>query len=868
MDIDLGEKVKPRFSKKHFDWFVTNGFEEFLKLAGKIPANSGRWRPVRVHDAIKTILSQGFNLGVLIPHGRLVIDIDKRKGGLESFAKLLVEAYRDDPSAPTLDDLINCTFAVRTGGGGYHLYFSHDPSRKPKGSTGFQGVDLKSSSRQYVVAPGGVHPGTGMPYQVVSCPELIAELPEQLAPYVLTEIRDPHTRKASTAADHPLWGVASSSAVASLLDALDPKEFRSYVGDSSSWLNLLAAVHHATAGDHEALEAFAIWSSRDPNYAGEAHKAVEHRWGTFKDRRDGSHVATIGTLLSAVETACRDAELLGEATARHHKALAAHRSLVELVAAKDLEELSDGGEAPSLLAWIESRPADWQQADPSALAKLIVEISEQPEIHWPDLTTALSTAIDGKLSPLKIQRLAQKEVTKRSEAAKDKRPTYAEVVNLISKATIKSLTTDPRDLAAPPNKQLYLYASGYWAKLADNAIDVATWEIIKRIVCLNGKSQRTLNKYAFDAADCTFREISTTEDRLYYKDEQPNCINLTNGTLWFQKDGTYRLKPHKREDLLTTQIPYAYDPEARCPSFDTMLEQVFECIAKQHSPAERADFIRHFWELIGYTIQPNKDLPVMMFWVGDGHNGKSKLADIIRGLIGKEAVLAVSVQTFFNPQNAHNTSALEGKLLVLDDDLRSGTMLNDGDLKKVSKNNPIEVNPKNKATKQITVQSTVLVITNTRVYLKDASPGFQRRIFATYFDKDISHLQNSPLPEIAERQEMPGILNKAVQGLARMRKRGNFDLPKSAKAFRARFLASSNSVIGFWESIEKHRVGGRQERTSELYDRYRAHMLLEGEGSAQSKADFVDALRWQAVSVNHETINGWSFGPASNKVTP
>lgn len=93
------------------------------------------------------------NIGLAIPDDLIVIDIDPRHGGDESWTRLL--DGRPEPE----------TLAVRTGGpdGGRHLYFWH-PGGKLKAFPRDWGIDLREGGRHYVVCPPSVHPETGAAY--------------------------------------------------------------------------------------------------------------------------------------------------------------------------------------------------------------------------------------------------------------------------------------------------------------------------------------------------------------------------------------------------------------------------------------------------------------------------------------------------------------------------------------------------------------------------------------------------------------------------------------------------------------------------------------------------------------------------------
>lgn len=107
------------------------------------------------------------NLGALLHPGfPLIVDLDPNK--------------RDGDGQWKLDDerrqeLLNCDgfestpLRVRSGSGGWHLYYRHPPSSirvvGSKSHTKGDGIDVLSSrGRAYVVLPPSIHPGTGKPY--------------------------------------------------------------------------------------------------------------------------------------------------------------------------------------------------------------------------------------------------------------------------------------------------------------------------------------------------------------------------------------------------------------------------------------------------------------------------------------------------------------------------------------------------------------------------------------------------------------------------------------------------------------------------------------------------------------------------------
>lgn len=99
------------------------------------------------------------------PSGIVVLDVDPRSGG---DAADLIRRYQLPPSA-----------WVRTGSGGWHLYYRHPGGYLPCSQSRLApGVDVRGDGG-YAVAPPSVHPRTGRPYAWVSR-EPVQEMPPAL----------------------------------------------------------------------------------------------------------------------------------------------------------------------------------------------------------------------------------------------------------------------------------------------------------------------------------------------------------------------------------------------------------------------------------------------------------------------------------------------------------------------------------------------------------------------------------------------------------------------------------------------------------------------------------------------------------------
>ena len=213
--------------------------------------------------------STGF--GVLC-NGYLVVDIDARNGGIDSWRKL----DHDLDGA-----LMSCNFIVKTGSGGdsRHLYF-----KAPEGvslttkNNNYPGIDFKSTG--YVVGAGSMHL-SGSNYEILS--GSLDEITE--APSTLIDIL---RRKDLHRAEYNGRQVdIADNDINTMLGYVNPDL------DRDTWCKVGMAIHDATNG--EGLELWDLWSAKGSKYRG--INDTRKTWESF-GKKEG---ITIGTLVFLAE---------------------------------------------------------------------------------------------------------------------------------------------------------------------------------------------------------------------------------------------------------------------------------------------------------------------------------------------------------------------------------------------------------------------------------------------------------------------------------------------------------------------------------------------------------------------------------------
>jgi len=211
--------------------------------------------------------------GVLC-NGLIVIDVDARNGGVDSFRKL----------SEKIPDIMGAGLVVNTGsGGGSQHFFFKNPSNKPLKShhKDYEGIDFKSSG--FVVGCGSTHK-SGMKYEL-AFGEVgnIDDAPPKLIE--LLEVKDMHrVVMDGSAIDF------GNDDIVDMLSHINPD------CDYDKWVSIGMAIHHATDG--AGLELWDRWSANGEKYKGCAE--LDAKWYTFG--KSASSV-TIGTIIHYAEEA-------------------------------------------------------------------------------------------------------------------------------------------------------------------------------------------------------------------------------------------------------------------------------------------------------------------------------------------------------------------------------------------------------------------------------------------------------------------------------------------------------------------------------------------------------------------------------------
>ena len=720
---------------------------------------------------------KGFNLGFRLGPRDLVIDIDPRNGGSIQALKeqLNINLTKEYPS-------------VKTGSGGYHIYmrFREDDLVDPRlpgkryrfkeTISLFPGIEFKTLGRQ-VVIPGSIHPDTKKRYKWIE--------------------RSPYERKAKLVPES-LWQmiVKRPNIKKKNSQRLSPEELKEILSQipvteyntNDKWFPMLAASHYATSGT--GLAEFIQWSVKDPDFL-DSENDIENRWNSL-DPDEQSGFGT-GTLL--------------------------------------MELYKHGGSTPDSITAIEEFENDFDE-DPEHITNQIPDDDDifnfdtKPKETKQKLTDYIDTLNPkashkrilkalrpiARLDPVK-QYMLLKEVSEKTEIPK--RDLKQMVLMMRGKGAVIEIGDDEQrieDLAQQivsemldtqfkggktiihsRDQNYWTYNGTHWTEKPQNMIEKDCYNACVRYRSNNPTIEFTTASTMAQVERVLRARVATMDDIFRLEQEPLSVINVANGEIWIDgKTGTWKLKKHKPKSyLLSCLSSVEYDPSADCPLMDETLADIF---SKQ---PDSQDVIRHIWELFGYCMQPRKNIPSWWLFYGRGANGKTLILRILSALLG-DSVLEHSIGNLDTSKNTHAFADLPGKLVLIDEDIRSNTILPDDFLKKVSENKVLLANPKFKVPFRFRCTVTPILAANTVPITRDLSEGMLRRANVIPFlrrfmpeemdlDRDQKIIEN----------ELSGVLNRALAGLARLRKRGRFKMPKSCRNARRGWLYESTPLLSF-----------------------------------------------------------------------
>jgi putative DNA primase/helicase len=302
-------------------------------------------------------------------------------------------------------------------------------------------------------------------------------------------------------------------------------------------------------------------------------------------------------------------------------------------------------------------------------------------------------------------------------------------------------------------------------------------------------------------------------------------LNCLNGTIDLR---TGNLRPHQREDLITKLCPVEFKPQADCSLWLRFLKQILE----------NEDLISFVQKAIGYSLTGLTQEQCFFILYGLGANGKTTLLETFKRLLSDYAAQA-SMETFLAKRRdgvSNDIAALRGARLVAAVEVEEGRFLSEALIKRLTGEDEISARFLYCEAFTYRPQCKLWLGTNHKPVIRGSDHAIWRRIHLIPFTVQIPEPEQDRTLQEKLRQELPGILNWAVEGCRRWQAEGLEAPPEVSTATKA--YQDEMDVLGDFLAECCITGSGLSVSAADLFKAYRSWAEGNGEKSSLTQQSF------------------------------
>ena len=391
-------------------------------------------------------------------------------------------------------------------------------------------------------------------------------------------------------------------------------------------------------------------------------------------------------------------------------------------------------------------------------------------------------------------------------------------------------------LLAFSNKPIFLFTGKKYDRIEKEYLCKIVWGETKH------KLPSTRVKEFAEAA------LWENQEPKFHEKMNPNgFLNCQNGYLDLRKADDITLHPHSKDKLFSFVLDYDYEQGAQCPMFLKFLGEALD-----NDPV-RIQVIKEFF---GYLFFKKPTLHKALVLLGrQGNNGKSTLLTILEAMIGHGNAVHIDLDKI-----GHNFSVVRsvGKLVnIIDEkpDVRNGKPIDSEAFKKVVTGGTVQAAFKSKDEFEVAFNAKLIMACNELPTFSDKSPALFRRFQIVSFNRSFTKEEVDPnLAEKIIKDELPGILNWAIEGYQYLVRRRRFtDSEDSERAVRD-FREESDNIYAWFH--EYMLVDERAEVLIPFTEMYEHFMEYYGDSSRYKMTRVGFAKRLKPVVQEAVSLKG------------
>ena len=329
-------------------------------------------------------------------------------------------------------------------------------------------------------------------------------------------------------------------------------------------------------------------------------------------------------------------------------------------------------------------------------------------------------------------------------------------------------------------------------------------------------------------------------------------IPVQNGILNLK---TRTLSDFTPKKIFFTKLAMDYNPAQECEAIDKHFREVL---------ATEEDVLV-MEEVFGTLLLKDYRIEKAIIMLGDGRNGKGKTISLMKNFVGAGGYSAVALKNM--REDNFRICDMFGKLVNLSGDLSNTSLKDTGCLKMLIGRDPINADRKHKDSLDFINYAKIIFAANELPRVYDSTDGFWDRWVPFVFPfKFITQQEYDSLPKeeqenkkiidpdhinkINTKEELSGLLNKALDGLDRTLKNDNYSYNPSGNDVKSWWIRKSDSFAAFCTDCIKGE-----------YDSFITKKELQSKFSKYCKAVGINGVSPKSIIMTMEN----EFGSISNR---
>ncbi|MDX2223593.1 MAG: phage/plasmid primase, P4 family [Rhodospirillaceae bacterium] len=338
-----------------------------------------------------------------------------------------------------------------------------------------------------------------------------------------------------------------------------------------------------------------------------------------------------------------------------------------------------------------------------------------------------------------------------------------------------------------------LIAAGRWPNEKPADFD-------KRIGAAFGWAIQSGNAHRRDAMLTWARpDLTVLPDEM---DSVPLLFNCANGTLDLTDPARVKLRKARPADLISRASPVRYDPTARCPQFDAFMARIL--------PELEVRLFVQRWA--GYLLTGDTSEQVVALWHGEGANGKSTLADLMKFILADYAKTVAFASLVRGDRSRGGSEAtpdiarLRGARAAFASEPEHNVSFSEGLIKSLTGEASIVARHLNQEFFEYTPRFKITLSFNTKPKVVGADLGIWRRLLLVPFGVIIPKEDRDKQLLDKLKGEAAGVLNWMLDGYRAWRDRG-LAPPAAVVAATDEYKAESDPIgLFIADAVEIGRV--------------------------------------------------------------